>query len=95
MIRYIECNLEVKNSSLDAFLDVEGDFINVNLDSIQALLIKKSVPPFLVRWIDKMQNSRVITSSLEDSSIKNFVMSGTAEIEELNTHNELWYSLYG
>ena len=79
VVGYIEKNMESSGYTLAAFLDIEGAFNNVKLEAIHSALVDIGIPSLLTEWIDRMLESRIINSSLGESSVRKSVNRGTPQ----------------
>ena len=69
LVSGIEKSFHYKETTLCAFLDVEGAFDNTSYESITKALIKRKVHDKSIAWINSMLRGRIITSSLGQSEV--------------------------
>jgi len=79
VVSSIEKSLSIKEYTLIAFLDIEGDFINVLPVAITESLTELGVEPPMVGLIHKLLISRVVTATLKTSTQTRLVNRGTPQ----------------
>lgn len=75
----VEKSLNIKEYTLAAFLDLEGAFNNVKIESIKSALVDFNIHGGVTRWITNMLGSRVINSNLGLSNIRKTATRGTPQ----------------
>lgn len=75
----IERSLMNKEFTLAAFLDIEGAFNNVKLQSINTEMVNIGLDHKIIQWINNMLNCRIINSTLGCSSVRKTVTRGTPQ----------------
>ncbi|KAG7309924.1 hypothetical protein JYU34_004438 [Plutella xylostella] len=68
VVNKIECALTNKESTLGAFIDIEGAFDKTNFDSINIALTKYNVNPTLRGWINNMLKLRAVQLNLNGTT---------------------------
>ena len=77
IVRCLEDDINRKEYTLVAFLDIEGAFNNVKADAIISSLRRHDIDPGISTWIENMLLGRVVSSELVGSSITRQVKRGT------------------
>ena len=75
----IERSLEVKEFTMVAFLDIEGAFNNIKLDSITKALTNLEIDSSLVSFIKTLLERRIIFSELGSHKLTRYVSRGTPQ----------------
>lgn len=79
VVSTIEKSIENKECTLAAFLDIEGAFNNLNIDSIITSLDKFNIDKPTTNLINAMLTNRNINSELGNSKIRRRCMRGTPQ----------------
>jgi hypothetical protein len=99
VVNEIETSLESRQHTLGAFLDIEGAFNNVHIESIESGLLEIGVCKKITDWLTYMLKSRVIFSSIGSNTTKKFISRGTPQggvispLLWLLVINNIWLSL--
>lgn len=79
VLGYAEKAIHHKQMALTSFLDIEGAFNNVTIDSIKDSLEKLNIEVQLIDWIVNMLISREIHSKIGENSEIRYVSRGTPQ----------------
>lgn len=79
VVGLIEKSLRFKQYTLAAFLDIEGAFNNIEVDTIIQSLMGVGVDGGVVGWVRSMLESRIIQAKSGDSLITRYVRRGTPQ----------------
>ena len=78
-MRYIERSILNGHYTLGVFLDIQGAFDNISVDSLEAGMKAHGFPPQMVTWYINYMTSPSCQSSLFDSTIHRFLRKGTPQ----------------
>lgn len=79
LVSKIESSTQHGQYTLAAFLDIEGAFNNVKLSAIVDSLIKIGVEKPVYLWISQMLRTRVINSTVGETTLRKLVDRGTPQ----------------
>jgi hypothetical protein len=79
VVHTLEKSLSHKEMALGAFLDIEGAFDNTSFNAITTAAGERGLEETCCRWLGSMLESRLVHTSLMDSSLTAKVVGGCAQ----------------